>query len=368
MEIGIIGVGYVGLVSGTCFSDFGHNVTCIDIDKQKIANLKKAILPIYEPGLKALINKNVAADRLSFADNYQDKIQNFDVIFVAVGTPSNNSDGGADLSIVEKVLLQLKSKVNKDQLIVLKSTVPIGTNKYLKKVMRNDDFPEIVSNPEFLREGSAIKDFMHPDRIIIGLESIRARKIMNEVYKPLYLRDFPIVYTDPETAEMIKYAANAFLATKISFINELASLSEKVGADIKEVSKGIGLDGRIGSKFLHAGPGYGGSCFPKDTRALCKIARDLGTPMSIVETVIEVNEKVKERMVKKNFRYFGGCVSGKTLTVLGITFKPNTDDMREAPSLTILPELLKMNAKIRVVDPKGYEQGKKLLEGSGVVF
>ena len=253
MEIGIIGVGYVGLVSGTCFSDFGHNVTCIDIDKQKIANLKKAILPIYEPGLKALINKNVAADRLSFADNYQDKIQNFDVIFVVVGTPSKNSDGGADLSIVEKVLLQLKSKVNKDQLIVLKSTVPIGTNKYLKKVMRNDDFPEIVSNPEFLREGSAIKDFMHPDRIIIGLESIRARKIMNEVYKPLYLRDFPIVYTDPETAEMIKYAANAFLATKISFINELASLSEKVGADIKEVSKGS--SGRIGSKFPHAGPG-----------------------------------------------------------------------------------------------------------------
>jgi UDPglucose 6-dehydrogenase len=365
MKIGIIGVGYVGLVSGACFSDFGHKVVCIDRDVKKIERLRNGESPIYEPGLEEIIDRNVMSKRLSFETDISNSIKDVEVIFIAVGTPTRRGNGHADLTSVFEVFTDIKNLVGHNQTVVIKSTVPVGTNKKAQEIM-NDGLGtqfDVVSNPEFLREGSAIEDFMKPDRVVIGLRSEEAKKVMAEVYKPLYLRDFPIVYTDPESAELIKYASNGFLALKISFINEIAALCENVGANVKEVANGMGLDGRIGRKFLHAGPGYGGSCFPKDTLALATIGKECGVAQEIVETVIAVNNKTKLRMIDKIVSVSDGTISKKTITFLGVTFKPNTDDMREAPSLTIIPAIMARGAKVNVVDPKGIDEGKDLLQG-----
>jgi UDPglucose 6-dehydrogenase len=366
MKISIVGTGYVGLVSGVCFSDFGHNVVCVDKDNQRIEDLKKGIIPIYEPELEPLLKKNVKAKRLSFTNNLEDALKDSEAIFIAVGTPSRRGDGGADLTYVHEAVKEIAKLSKGYSLFVTKSTVPVGSNRNLIKIIKksnpNLDF-DVVSNPEFLREGAAIDDFMKPDRVIVGVESDKAKKIMLDIYKPLYLRDFPIMFTDLESAETIKYAANAFLATKITFINEIAQLCEKSGANVKDVSKGMGLDGRIGSKFLHAGPGYGGSCFPKDASALVETGKRLNTEMLITKTVIDVNERVKARMVDKIVSLLGGEMKDKIISIFGVTFKPNTDDMREAPSLVIIPALINKGAKIRVVDPKGYNEGKDLLKG-----
>ncbi len=365
MKIGIIGVGYVGLVSGACFSDFGHNVVCIDKDVKKIESLRNGESPIYEPGLEEIIDRNVKSKRLSFETDISNSIKEVEVIFIAVGTPTRRGDGYADLTSVFEVFTDIKDLVEHNQTVVIKSTVPVGTNKKVQEIM-NEGFCtqfDVVSNPEFLREGSAIEDFMKPDRVVIGLRSEEARKVMAEVYKPLYLRDFPIVYTDPESAELIKYASNGFLALKISFINEIAALCESVGANVKEVANGMGLDGRIGRKFLHAGPGYGGSCFPKDTLALASIGKKHGVSQEIVETVIAVNNKTKFRMIDKIVSVSDGTINKKIITFLGVTFKPNTDDMREAPSLTIIPAVMEQGAKVNVVDPKGLDEGEELLPG-----
>ncbi len=364
MKIGVIGVGYVGLVSGVCFSDFGHTVICFDNNEKKIEKLRKCQSPIFEPGLTDLIKKNVSSKRLFFETEVSNFINNLDVIFVAVGTPSRHLDGKADLTDIFNVFEKLAKLIKPKQVIVIKSTVPVGTNSKItelvsRKLNRNI---ELVSNPEFLREGSAIEDFMKPNRVIIGVKSTEAKKILSQVYKPLYLRDFPIMYTDPESAELIKYASNAFLATKISFINEVAALCEKVDADVKEVAKGMGLDKRIGDKFLHAGPGFGGSCFPKDTLAFSRIGQEFGTPQLITEAVIKVNNLVKERMKEKIMSICDGRMEGKVIVFLGVTFKPNTDDIREAPSLKIIPFVLSQGAKVRVVDPQGRTEGEKLLE------
>ena len=366
MKIAMIGTGYVGLVSGVCFSDFGHNVVCVDKDPKKIEMLKRGEVPIYEPGLNALMAKNVEAGRLSFTLDLASAIEGAEAVFIAVGTPTRRGDGHADLTYVmaaaEEIALMAKDYV----VVVTKSTVPVGTNRQVKQVIKKAnpelDF-DVASNPEFLREGAAIDDFMKPDRVVVGVQSDRAAKVMTELYRPLYLRDFPIVTTDLESAEMIKYAANAFLATKITFINEIAALCEKVGADVKQVSKGMGMDGRIGNKFLHAGPGYGGSCFPKDTMALARIGQDHAAPMQITETVIKVNEEVKRRMITKLEDLCDGSLKGKTIAVLGVTFKPDTDDMRDAPSLTIVPTLIGGGAKVRVCDPQGQHEGEALLPG-----
>ncbi|KAG1713780.1 UDP-glucose 6-dehydrogenase [Nymphon striatum] len=366
MKIAVIGTGYVGLVSGVCFSDFGHDVVCVDKDPTKIAKLEAGEVPIYEPGLEELMAKNVDAGRLTFTMDLADAIDGAEAVFIAVGTPTRRGDGHADLTFVMAVAEEIARAAKHYMVIVTKSTVPVGTNRQVKQAVRkaNPDLEfDVASNPEFLREGAAIDDFMRPDRVVVGVQTDHAAEVMNDVYRPLFLRDFPIVITDLESAEMIKYAANAFLATKITFINEIAALCERTGADIKQVSKGMGLDGRIGNKFLHAGPGYGGSCFPKDTKALARIGQEHAVPMQITEAVIKVNEEVKRRMVDKLLDLCDGTFNGKTIAVLGVTFKPNTDDMRDAPSLTIIPALVGGGAKVRVVDPQGIHEGEALLPG-----
>jgi len=366
MKIAMIGTGYVGLVSGVCFSDFGHEVACVDLNPDKIAMLNAGQVPIYEPGLDDLMARNVAADRLTFTTDLAQAVAEADAVFIAVGTPTRRGDGHADLTYVYAAAQEIAAALTGYTVVVTKSTVPVGTNSEVARIIREAapeaDF-DVASNPEFLREGAAIDVFMRPDRVIVGVETARAATVMEDVYRPLFLRDFPIVTTDLESAEMIKYAANAFLATKITFINEVARLCEKVGADVKEVSKGMGLDGRIGNKFLHAGPGYGGSCFPKDTMALARTGQDYASPMQIVETVIKVNDETKRRMVDKVMDLCDGSVNGKTIAVLGVTFKPNTDDMRDAPALTIVPALVGGGARVRVVDPQGRREGEVLLPG-----
>jgi UDPglucose 6-dehydrogenase len=366
MKIAMIGTGYVGLVTGVCLSDFGHEITCVDKDPAKIALLTEGRVPIYEPGLEGLVARNVEAGRLSFTGDLGTAVAAADAVFVAVGTPARRGDGHADLSYVFAAAEEIAQHISGYTVVVVKSTVPVGTNRRVREVIAATN-PEaefdVVSNPEFLREGAAIDDFMRPDRVVIGTETEKAADVMEQIYRPLYLRDFPILSTDLESAEMIKYASNAFLATKITFINEIAALCEKVGADVKEVSKGMGLDGRIGNKFLHAGPGYGGSCFPKDTKALARIGQEVSRPVQLVETVIKVNEEVKRRMIDKIEDLCGGSVNGCTIAVLGVTFKPNTDDMRDAPSLVIVPTLIGRGAKVRVVDPQGLREGKALLPG-----
>lgn len=366
MKIVMVGTGYVGLVSGVCFSDFGHTVVCVDKNPAKVEMLNAGKVPIFEPGLDALMERNVAAKRLSFTEDLTSAVEGADAIFIAVGTPTRASDGHADLTYVMAAAEEIAHSLTDYAVVVTKSTVPVGTNRKVKdlisKVNPSADF-DVASNPEFLREGAAIDDFMHPDRVVVGVESDRAGQVMSDIYRPLYLREYPILTTDLESAEMIKYASNAFLATKISFINEVASLCERVGADVMLVSQGMGLDGRIGNKFLHAGPGYGGSCFPKDTRALARIGQELALPMQITETVIKVNEDVQRRMIQKICGLLDGSVAGKTIAVLGVTFKPETDDMREAPSLAIVPALVGGGASVRVVDPHGQREGASLLPG-----
>ncbi|SEO25872.1 UDP-glucose dehydrogenase [Pseudorhodobacter antarcticus] len=366
MKIAMIGTGYVGLVSGVCFSDFGHEVVCVDKDPKKIALLNAGKVPIYEPGLEEVMARNVAAGRLTFSLDLPAAIAGAEAVFIAVGTPTRRGDGHADLTYVMAAAEEIALAAKDYMVIVTKSTVPVGTNRKIKQVVSKAnptlDFA-VASNPEFLREGAAIDDFMKPDRVVVGVQTDRAAEVMSDIYRPLYLRDFPIVITDLESAEMIKYAANAFLATKITFINEIAALCEKVGADIKQVSKGMGMDNRIGNKFLHAGPGYGGSCFPKDTKALARMGQDHAIPMQITEIVIKVNEEIKRRMIDKLLDLCGGTFNGKTITILGVTFKPNTDDMRDAPSLTIIPALVGAGAKVRVVDPQGQHEGEALLPG-----
>jgi UDPglucose 6-dehydrogenase len=365
MRIAVIGSGYVGLVSGACFSEFGVEVVCVDLDEEKIARLKRGEMPIYEPGLDQLVAGNVAAQRLSFTTDLAGAVKAADAVFIAVGTPSRRGDGHADLSYVFGAAEQIARALDGYTVVVTKSTVPVGTGRKVAEVIRNarpDASFDVVSNPEFLREGSAIGDFMRPDRVVIGAETERARAVMKELYRPLFLNETPILFTTIETAELTKYAANSFLATKISFINEIADLCEKVGADVQDVAKGIGLDGRIGRKFLHAGPGYGGSCFPKDCLALVKTARDAGSPISIVEAVINVNDTRKEAMAERVIHACGGSVAGKTLAVLGVAFKPNTDDMRDSPSLDIIPALQAAGATIRAFDPEAMKEAAKLLQ------
>ena len=366
MKIAMIGTGYVGLVSGVCFSDFGHEVVCVDKNPDKIAQLQAGQVPIFEPGLEELMAKNVAGGRLSFTLDLAEAVAGAEAVFIAVGTPTRRGDGHADLTYVMAAAAEIGAALTGYAVIVTKSTVPVGTNRKVAEAARaanaGADF-DVASNPEFLREGAAIDDFMRPDRVVVGVESPKARKVMAEVYRPLSLREAPVVFTGLESAEMIKYAANAFLATKITFINEIAALCEKVGADIKDVAKGMGLDGRIGNKFLHAGPGYGGSCFPKDTKALARIGQEHAVPMQITETVIKVNEEIKRRMLDKIVDLCDGAVNGKTIAMLGVTFKPNTDDMREAPSLTIVPALVGAGARVRVADPQGRREGEALLPG-----
>jgi UDPglucose 6-dehydrogenase len=365
MRIAMVGAGYVGLVSGACFSDFGHHVICIDSDEQKIAALKRGEIPIYEPGLSDLVGNNVREGRLGFGNDLKTEVGKADVIFIAVGTPSRRGDGHADLSFVYAVAREIAKAISKFTVIVTKSTVPVGTGDEVERII-NKENPDaefaVVSNPEFLREGAAIRDFKHPDRIVIGTDDARARKVMAEVYRPLHLNAAPILYTDRRTAELTKYAANSFLATKVAFINEIADLAEKVGANVQEVARGIGLDNRIGSKFLHAGPGFGGSCFPKDTLALIKTGQDNDTPLRIVETVVSVNDQRKRAMARKVSTALGGNLRGKSIAVLGVTFKPNTDDMRDAPSIPLITALQDMGAEVRVFDPVGMPQAKKVLE------
>ena len=366
MKIAMVGTGYVGLVSGVCFSDFGHDVICVDKNPKKVEMLRAGEVPIYEPGLDALMAKNVEAGRLSFTDDLAAAVDGAEAVFIAVGTPTRRGDGHADLTYVMAAAEEIARALTGYAVVVTKSTVPVGTNRQVKQVIARAnpqaDF-DVASNPEFLREGAAIDDFMRPDRIVVGVQNDRAAEVMAEIYRPLYLRDFPILTTDLESAEMIKYAANAFLATKITFINEIAALCERTGADVKLVSQGMGLDGRIGNKFLHAGPGYGGSCFPKDTQALARIGQEHGLPMQITETVIKVNAEMRRRMVEKVTDMLDGRLAGKTIAVLGVTFKPNTDDMREAPSLTVIPALIGAGARVRAVDPQGHREASELLPG-----
>lgn len=364
MKIAVIGTGYVGLVSGTCFSEFGHTVTCVDKDAAKIEALKKGIIPIYEPNLDTMVVRNQNAGTLSFTTDLSEAMADAEAVFIAVGTPSRRGDGHADLQYVYAAVEELAELITDFTVVVTKSTVPVGTGAEIKKRLAaklDANLFSVASNPEFLREGAAIEDFMRPDRVVVGVEDERAKAVMHELYRPLYLNETPILFTARETAEIIKYAANAFLATKISFINEMADLCEAVGADVQEVSKGIGLDKRIGSKFLHAGPGYGGSCFPKDTRALVNSADDYGVAMNIVRTVVDVNENRKQAMAQKVVAACGGSVGGKKIAVLGLTFKPNTDDMRESPSLDIIPALQKAGADVHAFDPKGMEEAAHML-------
>jgi UDPglucose 6-dehydrogenase len=366
VKIAMIGAGYVGLVSGACFSEFGVNVTCVDRDAERIARLRAGEIPIFEPGLGALVDRNAQAGRLAFSGDLPDAVAGADAVFIAVGTPSRRGDGHADLSYVYAAAREVARSLTGYAVVVTKSTVPVGTGREVARIVRESNPGaafDVVSNPEFLREGSAINDFMRPDRVVIGAESERAQEVMRQIYRPLYLIETPILFTGLETAELIKYAANAFLATKVTFINEVADLCEAVGADIHDVARGIGLDGRIGRKFLHAGPGFGGSCFPKDTQALARTAEQVGAQMRIVETVIAVNDARKRLMAQRIRQACGGSVAGKTLAVLGLTFKPNTDDMREAPSLVILPALENDGATIRAFDPEGMSAAKQLMPG-----
>ncbi len=361
MRVVMIGAGYVGLVSGACFSEFGASVTCIDVDEAKVQRLTQGQIPIYEPGLEQLVAKNVAAGRLQFSTDLKAAVPQADIVFIAVGTPTRRGDGHADLSYVYEAAKSIAPQLSGYTVVVNKSTVPVGTARQVQRIIKEHnadaDF-DIASNPEFLREGAAIGDFMRPDRVILGLESARAEEVLRELYRPLNLIEAPILAMTLESAELTKYAANAFLATKISFINEISTLCESVGADVHAVAKGMGLDGRIGRKFLHAGPGYGGSCFPKDTTALIRIAQENDVSLRIVEAVVDVNHAQKARMVKKIKHAMGNDIAGKTIAILGLTFKPETDDMREAPSVAIIPPLLDKGAIIRVHDPKGMEQAK----------
>jgi UDPglucose 6-dehydrogenase len=363
MRIAMIGSGYVGLVSGACFAQFGHDVVCIDKDSEKIARLHKGEIPIYEPGLEKMVADNVKAGRLDFTTNLA--VADADAVFIAVGTPTRRGDGHADLTYVYAAAAELAHAISGYTVVVTKSTVPVGTGREVARIIRETqpsaEF-DVASNPEFLREGAAIEDFMKPDRVVIGVESQRARDVMSGIYRPLNLIQTPMVFTNIETAEVTKYAGNAFLATKITFINEIADLCERVGADVHDVARGIGLDGRIGRKFLHPGPGFGGSCFPKDTLALAYTAREANAPQTIVEQVIEVNNSRKKRMARKVIDFCGGSVAGLTIGVLGLTFKPNTDDMRDAPSLDIVPALQAAGAKIVAFDPEGMTEASKLLK------
>ena len=364
MRIAMIGTGYVGLVSGACFSEFGHHVACVDKDMSKIDALKAGRMPIYEPGLEEVVADNVKAGRLSFTGDLAASVKAADAVFIAVGTPSRRGDGHADLTYVFAAAEEIAAALDGYTVVITKSTVPVGTGRKVEETIlriRPNAKVDVCSNPEFLREGSAIEDFRRPDRVVCGTTSDNARAVLRELYRPLFLNETPMLFTSRETSELIKYAANAFLATKITFINEMADICERVGANVQDVARGIGLDGRIGSKFLHAGPGYGGSCFPKDTVALMKTAQDVGAPSRIVEAVAKVNEARKERMTEKIVAAFGG-VSGKTIAVLGLTFKPNTDDMRESPSLVILPELTRQGARVRAYDPEGMKEAKKHLK------
>jgi UDPglucose 6-dehydrogenase len=364
MKITIVGTGYVGLVSGTCFAEFGVNVTCIDKDKNKIDNLKKGIIPIFEPGLDELVKKNISSKTLFFETDLKKSINGSDAIFIAVGTPSKKTDGHADLSYVYAVAEEIAECLSHYSVIVNKSTVPIGTGKKVHEIIKNKrpklDF-DVASNPEFLREGSAINDFMRPDRVVIGCESKKAKAILKELYRPLYLLETPIIFTRRETAELIKYAANSFLATKITFINEISDLCEKVGANVSDVSIGIGLDGRIGKKFLHPGPGYGGSCFPKDTLALVKTAQDNNSPLNLVEHVVKSNRDRKKNMYKRILNALGDYEK-KKISILGLTFKPNTDDMRDSPSLDLIPELIKNKCFLKLFDPEGMKEAKTIFK------
>lgn len=365
MRVAMIGSGYVGLVSGACFADFGHEVTCVDMDKTKIDALSSGKVPIYEPGLTELVNANAKAGRLKFTMDLADAVKQADAVFIAVGTPSRRGDGHADLTFVYDAAKEIAAAVDGFTVVVTKSTVPVGTGDEVERIIREARPAAdvaVVSNPEFLREGAAIQDFKHPDRIVVGTDDERARGVMTELYRPLYLNRSPIMFTGRRTAELIKYAANAFLATKITFINEIADLAEKAGADVQEIARGIGLDNRIGAKFLHAGPGYGGSCFPKDTLALLKTGLDHDTPLRIVEAVVAVNDNRKRAMARKVSHALNGDIRGKTVAVLGLTFKPNTDDMREAPSIPLIAALQDMGAKVRAYDPIGIEQSREFLK------
>jgi len=362
MKVAMIGTGYVGLVSGTCFSEFGHDVVCVDKDESKIERLRRGEIPIYEPGLKEVLDHNVAAKRLTFTTNLKQAVAGADAVFIAVGTPTRRGDGHADLSYVFAAAEEVADAITGYTVIVTKSTVPVGTGRKIKEIVskRNPgaDF-NVASNPEFLREGSAVEDFLRPNRVVVGIDDERTRWTMRELYRPLFLSETPVVFTTLETSETIKYAANAFLATKITFINEIADLCEKVGADVQHVSKAIGLDNRIGSKFLHAGPGYGGSCFPKDTLALLKTAESHDVTMRIVGAVVEANDSRKKSMADRIIRACGGSVQGKTVAILGLTFKPNTDDMRDSPSLDLIPGLQAAGAAIRAYDPEGMKEAAR---------
>jgi len=369
MRVAMIGSGYVGLVSGACFADFGHRVTCIDKDAGKIERLRKGEMPIFEPDLDRLVIGNTREKRLDFSTDLSGPVGEADAVFIAVGTPSRRGDGHADLSYVHAAAAEIAAALKGFTVVITKSTVPVGTGDDVERIIREHnpdaDFA-VVSNPEFLREGAAIQDFKHPDRIVVGTDDERARKVMAELYRPLYLNQAPILYTSRRTAELIKYAANAFLATKITFINEIAELCEKAGADVQQVARGIGLDNRIGAKFLHAGPGYGGSCFPKDTLALVKTGQDYEAPLRIVETVAAVNEARKRGMFRKVAAALGGSLRNRTIAVLGLTFKPNTDDMRDAPSIPLITALIDMGAQVRAYDPVGMDQARAVL--SGITF
>jgi UDPglucose 6-dehydrogenase len=366
MRIAMVGTGYVGLVSGACFADFGHEVVCVDKDKKKIAALLAGEVPIFEPGLDELVARNAFERRLSFTTELAPSVGDAEVVFVAVGTPARRGDGHSDLTFVYEAAREIAEAASGDAVLVTKSTVPVGTGDEIERIVRStrpDTRIAVVSNPEVLREGAAIADFKRPDRIVIGTEDEHARAVMKEVYRPLYLNAPPLLFTGRRTAELIKYAANAFLATKITFINEIADLCEAVGADVQEVARGIGLDNRIGAKFLHAGPGFGGSCFPKDTVALIRTAQEADAPINIVETVISSNDARKKALASRVADACGGSVEGKIVAVLGLTFKPNTDDMREAPSLVLIPALQQAGAVVRAHDPQGMEQAKPLLPG-----
>src|SRR5689334_11196279 len=365
MRIAMIGSGYVGLVSGACFAQFGHDVVCVDKDAAKIARLRKGEMPIYEPGLDRVVVDNLRAGRLAFATDLGSTVGEADVVFIAVGTPARRGDGHADLSYVYAAAAEIARAITHYTVVVTKSTVPVGTGREVARIIRETQPAaqfDVASNPEFLREGAAIEDFMKPDRVVIGVESNRAREVMSAIYRPLNLIQTPMVFTNIETAEVTKYAGNAFLATKITFINEIADLCERVGADVHDVARGIGLDGRIGRKFLHPGPGFGGSCFPKDTLALAYTAREANAPQTIVEQVLEVNNTRKKRMARKGVDFCGGSVKGQTVGVLGLTFKANTDDMRDAPSLDIVPALQEAGARIVAYDPEGMTEASKLLK------
>ena len=367
MRVAMIGTGYVGLVSGVCFSDFGHDVVCVDKLDEKVEKLRRGEVPIYEPGLDVLMAKNVAAGRLSFTNDIREAVSGADAIFIAVGTPTRRGEGHADLSYVYAAAAEIAEAMSDYAVVVVKSTVPVGTNREVLRILRQKrpDLPcDVASNPEFLREGAAIEDFMRPDRVVVGVEADRARDVMRALYRPLSLREVPMVFTSLESAELIKYAANAFLAAKITFINEMADLCEKVGADVQDVAKGMGLDRRIGPRFLHAGPGYGGSCFPKDTLALTRTGQQHNSPIRIIETVVEVNEARKRRMVEKILDAMDDRIAGRRIAVLGVTFKPDTDDMRAAPSLTIVPALIGAGAAVAICDPHGRKEGEGMLHGA----